>query len=284
MDGTAEDTQKPELTPEGQDNLESKDVANDAQANAGNAIPPLELEEKKRLLLHLPLVQLLLLVIGTVGAVIATGFASGDWSATIFNFLWAQHLAESFTKLSLGLSIGLGVGFVVLLLVLVGIFGKIAENSDSARKAMLEQRQGINGEMIRLPSLFLAGLCVLVGLAEELLYRYAIFGLLFGLLDSVLPYSVIAFIALLVSVFVFTWSHFRYRNVFTVLGMVISALTLGIGFLVTESLLVVAISHALYDFVGLMAERSEMKRNPDFFGGSVPTRLLLDQRKKSKKK
>ena len=54
------------------------------------------------------------------------------------------------------------------------------------------------------------------------------------------------------------------------------AIVLGAAYAVTGSLAVAALAHAGYNIVEVMTERVKMARDPAYFGGAAPRRVLLD--------
>ncbi len=149
--------------------------------------------------------------------------------------------------------------------------------NDEGRAAVFETRRGLNGELPRLPFPALVILMAITGFVEELLYRYAAIGLLSALIGCVLPGGIAAAIALVASSIAFWLSHGHYRNAGHAVIVTAIGLALGAAYLISGSLAVAAIAHALYDLAVLATARVQVRRNPDYFGGSPPPdRLIVD--------
>lgn len=238
---------------------------------------PLDPQETWILSANLLISQLIMLAIGCVGAIMLAGIASGDWGAVLAGFSWVGMVGRSLCAQSPATTAIAGCVLAAAFTFVAYRAEKRALSTDAGRKSVMATRQGINGEMARLPFPLVVALMALTGFAEELLFRFAAMGLAIQLLAPVLPGPVVAAIALFVSSTVFWFSHVRYRDLATTVLTLGLALVLGGAFLATGSLAVVAIAHALYDIAVLAIARVQMSRDPDYFGGPAPTRAMLDQ-------
>ena len=238
---------------------------------------PLDRQEALVLTANLLISQLILLAIGVVASIVETGIASGDWGAAVLGFAWVGTIRQSLGALAPIPTLAAGMGLAAAFAVAAFLAEKRALSTEAGRQSVLKTRQGVNGELARLPFPLVIALMALTGFTEELLFRFAVMGIVMQLLAPVLPGPVVAAIALFVSSTVFWFSHVRYRDFATTVLTLGLALVLGGAFLATGSLAVVAIAHALYDIAVLAIARVQMSRDPDYFGGPAPTRAMLDQ-------
>ena len=239
-------------------------------------LPPLDGEEAWALALASLLSQAIALVCGIVGAVLLTGATTGDWFAATMGFGWACGIADSLTALPPLPTVAAGVAAAALLWVGAWLNERRALANDEGRAAVFETRRGLNGELPRLPFPALVILMAITGFVEELLYRYAIIGLASLLLGFVLPGGIATVIALVASSIAFWLSHGHYRNAGHAVIVTVIGLALGAVYLISGSLAVAAIAHALYDLAVLAAARMQMRRDPGYFGGPAPNRLIID--------
>lgn len=237
---------------------------------------PLEKDEANTLVANLALTQALLLLGGVAGAMVVSGLATGEWISAIFRFGWARAIGQSVCALPLWPTLGAGLGLAAAFL----LFGELSERqalkSEGGEASVIAARRGINGELPRLGLPLIVLLMCMSGCAEELLFRFALLGgldLLFGLF---MPAGLAAFCALVLSSFLFWMAHVRYRDFWSSALTLVLALVLGIAFLASGSVAVVALAHIAYDLVDVLAERWKMGRDPDYFRGPVPVRVLLD--------
>lgn len=238
---------------------------------------PLDHQEALVLTANLLISQLILLAIGVVASIVAAGIASGDWGAAVLGFAWAGMIRQSLGALAPIPTLAAGISLAAAFTVAAFLAEKRALSTEAGRQSVLKTRQGINGELARLPFPLIIALMALTGFAEELLFRFALMGIVMQLLAPVLPGLAVAAIALFVSSAAFWFAHVRYRDLTTTVLTLLLALTLGAAFLATGSLAVVAIAHAFYDIAVLAIARIQMSRDPDYFGGPAPTRAMLDQ-------
>ncbi len=236
---------------------------------------PLDENEERRLVASMALSQGLLLLIGFAGAIAITGLTSGDWAQTVFGSAWIRSIVSSLTESPAQATVA-GAALALVLLALAWTCERWALRSVSGRKAVLATRQGVNGEMPRLPASAIVVLMVLTGFTEELLFRFVLLGLLLYGFSLFVPPLLAAIIAVFVSSFVFWIAHVRYRDFWSSALTLALAVLLNVAYLATGSLLLVAIAHAGYDLVTLFAERRKMVREPDYFHGKIPNRIILN--------
>lgn len=253
---------------------ESDRAAEGGSTNARRKYP-LDDGEERSLVLNLAASQGLLVLLGFAGAAVLAGLTSGDWAHSVFGFGWIGTVVDAVTTgLPYAPAVGLALACAFLALAWAG--ERIASGSGPGRDSILSTRRGINGELPRLPVSALAVLMALTGFAEELLFRFAAIGLLLYGSLLFMPPTLGAIVAVFVSSFVFWLSHVRYRDFWSSALTLIIAVMLGVAYLVTGSLLAVAVAHAAYDFAELLIERRKMVREPDYFGGETPNRVILD--------
>lgn len=239
-------------------------------------IPPLDGEEAWALVLASLLSQAITLGAGIVGAVLVAGMATNDWLAATVGFGWVHGIMDSLTTLPPLPTAAVGAAAAVLIWMGARLNERRALGNDEGRAAVFETRRGINGELPRLPLFALVILMAITGFVEELLYRYAAIGLVALLLAFVLPGGIAAAIALVASSIAFWFSHGHYRNAGHAVIVTVIGLALGAAYLISGSLAVAAIAHALYDLAVLVTARAQMRRDPDYFGGHAPDRLIID--------
>lgn len=238
---------------------------------------PLEPAEAAALGANLALSQLIILVGGVAGSIAVAGLRSGNWMEATVGLGWLDGIVASLTAASAVETVVIGCATVSLLCALAWASERRALSTDKGRASVYRTRRGINGELPRLPIIALVPLMALTGFAEELLFRFAAIGLIGTILSFAAPPFLAAGGALVASSTVFWLAHSRYRDLATTVLTLALGLGLGSLFLATESLAAVAVAHALYDFAVLIIARIQMRRDPDYFGGPAPTRVLLDQ-------
>ncbi len=245
--------------------------------------PALDPQEALTLTANLVISQFILLAVGVAGAVVLAGLSSGDWGAAVLGLSWVGLVGQSLAASDLIPTIAAGCGLAALFTLVAYLFEQRALSTETGRASIMRTRQGINGELARLPLPALVALMALTGFSEELLFRFALMGIVEHLVALALPAPAATIIALFVASIAFWFSHVRYRDLATTVLTLGLALVLGIAFLVTESLAVVALAHALYNLCVLIIARVQMSRDPDYFGGPAPTRAMLDQLEREEK-
>lgn len=247
----------------------------DTPTNSPRRLPRLDAEEALALCFSLTLSQGLFLACGVVGAIVLAGLASGDWPAAVLGG-WLQGIEASVRAFPTAVTVGAACALALILFALSWNSEKRALSSEEGRAAVMRSRQSINGEMPRVPLLALIVLMTLTGIAEELLFRYVIFGLAQQLLTPLLPGFVAAVIGLVISSVAFFLAH-GGRPELATSGTFLLGVAFGVAYLATGSLAIVALAHALYDLLVLLVRRRQMRRDPDYFGGPAPQRVVMDE-------
>lgn len=239
-------------------------------------VEPVDLDEAAALVINLLISQLIILVAGCAGSVVLAGVASGDWAGAVLGFGWLRPIADSLCVLPAAQSLAVAVLLGAVFCIAAYVWERRAL-AKGKRDEVASLRRSINGELPRLPIALWVVLMVLTGFTEELFFRFALLGLAAELLAGALPDVAAAVVAVVVSSLVFWLAHARYRSLAATVATLGLGLALGAAFLATESLAVVAGTHALYNIGTLAIARFRMNRDPDYFAGPAPTRALLDQ-------
>lgn len=247
----------------------------DTSENGSGRLPRLDAEEALALCFSLTLSQALFLACGIVGAIVLAGLSGGDWLAAVLGG-WLQGIEASVRALPTAATVGAACALALALFALSWSSEKRALSSEEGRAAVMRSRQSINGEMPRVPLLALVVLMALTGIAEELLFRYVIIGLAQQLLTPLLPAAVAAGVGLLVSSVAFFLAH-GGRPELATSSTFLLGVAFGVAFVATGSLAVVAPAHALYNLLVLVARRRQMRRDPGYFGGPAPQRIVMDE-------
>jgi membrane protease YdiL (CAAX protease family) len=146
-------------------------------------------------------------------------------------------------------------------------------------EAAIRERQGMTGELPRLSMVAIVP-CMAVGaIAEELVFRYGILGILIILVGYVVPGPVAASVAVFVSAIMFWYMHARNRDPWNTAVVLINAILWGSAYVFTGSLLSCIVAQAVYNIGELAFERVKMTSEPDYFRGCVPVREALDMQK-----
>lgn len=221
--------------------------------------------------------QALLLLLGCVLCMVSFGISSGNWLDATIGLVWTQPIVASLTAFPASNTIAAGCTAAFIFFVIAWLNERRAYKTETGRASIKAARQGIDGELPRLPLFALIVLFALIGFIEELLFRYAIFTLANALLSSFLPAPLTLAIALLVSSLAFCLAHTRYQNLSTIAVVFAMGLLFGAVFATTSSLAIVALAHDLYDLAVVICKRIQIKRDPNYFDGEVPTRVLLNK-------
>lgn len=235
---------------------------------------PLPPEEQQALVNALVLSELLWLAAFWAGAVVLHGLATADWMGAIA-FAWMPDLLAILRPHWAMVAMPAAMFAVAKGIQLWG-----QKTSSSFRAAKLELNQGVNGEIPRLGTGRIVLCMCLAGICEELVFRYVLIGYLLLLLSLFLPSAAATVAAVVVSTLVFWLVHFQYRNPWMGSIAFCVGLILGAGYVLSGSLLAVMFAHAAYNIAVVMADRFEMVRDPDYFGGKVPVSFALDAAKK----
>lgn len=236
---------------------------------------PLDAAEEHAIVANLLGSECLLLVLAIVGIGVIEGITTGNWTWAFLEGGWANVIAKSVLRQSV-------VGTASAALVLSGVllvlsYGTewIALRTKAGRAAVMRTRQGVTGEMPRMRMAPMPLYMLLAGCAEELLFRFVLVEGLAQVLLRFMPVLYAALIALVVSSFAFWLAHVQYRDFYSSALILVISLLMGVAFLATGSIMVVALAHAVYDFVQVLVERWRMLRNDDYFGGKVPNDEML---------
>lgn len=221
--------------------------------------------------------QALLLLVGCVLCMVSFGISSNNWLDATIGFGWVKPIIASLTAFPASNTIAAGCAAAFIFFVIAWLNERRAYKTEAGRASIKAARQGIDGELPRLPLFALIVLFALIGFIEELLFRYAIFTLANALLSSFSPAPLTLAIALLVSSLAFCLAHTRYQNLSTIAVIFAMGLLFGAVFATTNSLAIVALAHGLYDLAVVICKRIQMKRDPNYFDGEVPTRVLLNK-------
>lgn len=232
---------------------------------------PLPEDEHKALVQNLLVSDVLFLIIGVVLAIALTGLRTGDWLAS-FAFGWFSDYAATFIPT-------VWMVVVPIALAAIAFIGArlLFPRVESFRNSIISVRQSVNGELPRLPLPQLVGLMLLVGLSEETLFRYGLLGLLLYAFGILVPTPAAQIISLLLSAAIFTLVHNQYNDAWTLGTVFVVGIVLGALYIFTGSLLAVAFTHALYNFIDTLSERHSIMTEPDYYHGKVPSRAILDE-------
>ena len=96
--------------------------------------------------------ECLLLLIGVVGSMAASGVISGDWFGSIVGFGWAHEIALSCMKLSAIDTIVAAIVVTVIALAVAHAIEFVASHTTSGRLSIIANRRGLNGEIPRIDS------------------------------------------------------------------------------------------------------------------------------------
>lgn len=240
-------------------------------------LPPLDREEALILVFSSFVTQAVFLILALVGLIVLEVLSTGDCFYAIVQFGWIASLTASIQTLPLYQTLIAGVVLGIVIFLLVDLSEKRAAKNKEMRENIIESHQGLHGEMPRLPLLVIFILMSFTGICEELLFRYALIRLILQLLSGLIGTIAAAVIAVVASTIVFCLAHTGVQGTSSLLIWTSLGLIFGITFITTNNIAIVAIAHALYDILVLLALRIQMHRDPKaFFGGFIPTRFLID--------
>lgn len=220
--------------------------------------------------------ECLLLLIGVVGSMVASGVVSGDWFGSIVGLGWAHEIALSCMKLSAIDTIVAAIVVTVVALAVAHAIESVASHTTSGRLSIIASRRGLNGEIPRIDSYAVFAGMAAAGFAEELLFRFVLVGGVTVLLGLFIPAKIAVIAAVVISTAVFVYAHEEYRDWYTLLVCVAMSLVMCIAFVITGSYVVVALAHAAYDIIDIEIEGSRMVNEDDYFFGEVPQSVMLD--------
>ena len=236
---------------------------------------PLDPEEARFLTENLAATQAALVVAGLLGCAVVSGLSDGAWLSAFVGLGWAQVVARSLASCPAGLALASGLALAAAFLGLGALAERLSWRLDEGA-AVKDARRGVNGELPRLALPVIVLLMAMTAVAEELVFRLALLGGLWVGLGMVMPTGLAGLGALVASTFVFWLAHVRYRDFWSSALVLALGLVLGLAFMVSGSLAVVAVAHGAYDLADVLVERRKMARDPDYFLGPAPDRVLLD--------
>ena len=161
--------------------------------------------------------ECLLLLIGVVGSMVASGVVSGDWFGSIVGFGWAHEIALSCMKLSAIDTIVAAIVVTVIALAVAHVIEFVASHTTSGRLSIIASRRGLNGEIPRIDSYAVFAGMAAAGFAEELLFRFVLVGGVTVLLGLFIPAKIAVIAAVVISTAVFVYAHEEYRDWYTLL-------------------------------------------------------------------
>lgn len=141
---------------------------------------------------------------------------------------------------------------------------------------IIKLRQGLNGELVRMPSWYYFFSMGFTNFFEELLFRCALIGLLQFMCTLFLDQLSSTIFALVISSLLFWLIHSEYRSFQAALTTIPMALALGWIYLHTGSLLVVFITHLTYNLAIMYIERFNLYRDRNYFHGKIPSTIFID--------
>ncbi len=221
------------------------------------------------------------ILLGIVLSITYTGMRTGNWLAVFAHFTWAVDFSQAMTLGAnplTGALLALGLPALFILVNEVALDRLMWAKSASYRADTYEMRQGFSGELPRLGIRDMAITSAVAGFAEEFCFRYGAIGVLTAFFGALFDFRWSMAFAIVISSLVFASAHGQYGKAWEKAIITTYALAFGLTFVITGSLLVVAIAHALYDFGVELLERRKMMREDDYFGGKdVPDGVLGKQ-------
>lgn len=277
---------------------------------------PLPAQEKNELIKVAVVSEAIMLVIAIALLIVTIGISTGDWGYAATKG-WAQSigfafgeansvahvapqplestsifgssegfspLAPTFSTSALFASIALGLLVGALLLGSLIAFDYVGrKRSANYRKSIMEVRQGVTGELVRLPMPIVVPTMILTGICEELAFRYAFMNGAILLLTLFIPPLPAAVIALGGTTLAFWLAHEQYRDPYSSSIVICAGLILGAAYLLTGWILVGMVAHAVYNIGEIALEQLHIAKEPDYYGGKVPNTLLSDAMKQARK-
>ena len=230
---------------------------------------PLPEEERQALVRAAIASEGLILAAGLVVAIVLS-VAAGGW-AHAFPFGWVADIAA--TMRPHWSMVALPIAMIALL---EGMDTLGWRFSESYRRAVMDTRQGVTGEMPRMDMGSIVACMAAAGICEELLFRYGLLGVAVLVLQMVLPHAIAAIVAVILVSVAFAAVHVQYRSAWTLAFVTGISCLLGGVYLATGSLLSLMFAHTVYNIANLAIERRKMVREPNYFGGKVPVSALAD--------
>ena len=209
------------------------------------------------------------ILLGIILAVTYTGLRTGDWLAVFAHFTWAVDFSQAMT---LGSNPLVGVGLALVLPVAFLAIEIVREKlmwakSEQYRKEAYEMRRSFTGEIPRLGVCNMAITAAVAGFAEEFCFRYGAIGVLTVLLEGLFDFRFAMALAIVLTSLAFVSAHVQYGKLWEKMVVGFFAIVVGVVYVITGSLLVVAVIHALYDFLAELWSCRQMVREEDYFGG-----------------
>ncbi len=239
-------------------------------------LPKLDTVEAIALVLATLLKQFSFLVASVVFLVVMDALVAGKGISSLTMFSWASPVFASLTAQPLHVAIGAACVTAFVLFALATWQEARGLKNENARRSIMASRQGIAGEMPRLPLLAIIALMALVGFSEELLFRFLLLGTLKNALAPLCGVAASIVVAIFLSTLAFYLAHTSSNNAGPVFTCLLLGVILGVAYVASGSLAIVAAAHALYNIAVLVSQRIEMRRNPNYFGGPIPTRVYVD--------
>lgn len=189
---------------------------------------------------------------------------------------WAADVANA---LAVGwpASLAIGAATAALMLAVASLSEKALWRSPERREDVFEIRQGLNGEIPRLPFWKVALIMAGVGCVEEAGFRYAVIGVVMFVAEPALGFPAAAVIAVVTSSIVFAVMHVQYRSPYAIGLVGALGVILGTVYAATGMLTAVVVAHALYDIGNVAFEARKMLRDDDYFHGKAPVNAVEEE-------
>lgn len=239
-------------------------------------IPKLDGGETLALTFTLLLSQLIFLLISFFVLVIMDALVAGNGFASFTTGSWTNPVFAALHIQSPLVTFGAACASGLVLYFYAAWSEKRGMRNENVRQEILTSRQGIAGEMPRLPLPLIIILMTIVGFSEELLFRFLLLGTLFAVLSPLCGSILAAGISIVISSIVFCLVHVFNNGSGPIITWLILGMVLGAVFILTENLAAVMLAHTFYNIAVHISARVEMHRNPDYFGGPIPTKVLMD--------
>ena len=212
----------------------------------------------------------ILAIFGIVFATLGMSVRTGDWMADFFGSSWLPLSDMGFEPHWLMFGLPIALSFVLFVLDAI-----VRPRREDYREELTATRQGVNGELPRLPLAYRVALCIFVGFTEEVAFRYGLLGFLIAVSQAFIPGVLSLAAAVIIAAGVFALMHAQYNGAWTLSIVFGIGIVFGGAWIYTDNLLVVIVAHALYDFIDMQIERHHMTHEPDYFEGKVPNYILV---------
>lgn len=176
-------------------------------------------------------------------------------------------------------AVGYTLAGIVFLLALSGLQSALMSKS-SKEKFNKKQRQSVTGELFQLPTRDSLVYFSITGIGEEVLFRVGILGGMMSVSCALGMDIVISFaIALVASSIIFAAAHAGSYSLPALSVVMFYGAALGAMWMLSGTILVPIIVHAVYDFlVCAIAHRKMLKDPSKFFLGKRPNAMLSSQK------